>query len=108
MPKFTEKEIKDLRGVEIILHYDQGWVGYTPSMECPAYVIEAELGKGITIMGPHPADPEEEVQLACYNVKIHSDEVLAHFVKCIKAGEYHPYKPEDYHGASGMSTCAFA
>ncbi len=105
--EITAEEVKSFEGVELIYHYPSCWAGHLDSLECRAYVVKAELGVGITIMGPNPENPAKEVQLACYRAKNHNDETLRHFVDCIQNGEYFSDPQHTNTGMGGAPTCAF-
>lgn len=68
----SEKDIKDLRGIELIYVYHDS--DDDTITEVPAYVAQADINKGITIRGKLPFEDEqglydnpEDVILACCN-----------------------------------------
>ena len=51
---FTEKEISDLRGTEIVYIFNEGTHPLLDGKSTDAYVAQADRRKGITIMGSLP------------------------------------------------------
>lgn len=68
----SEKDIKDLRGIELIYAFHNSEDGTIT--EVPAYVAQADINKGITIRGKLPFEDEDgrydnpdDVILSCCN-----------------------------------------
>ena len=103
----TRESINALKGMELKVECYDGVI-------VKAYVAQADIDKGITIMGHHPVDSEgdKDIILNCLHVPYDSDEgkvvkVYQQYMQEIHSG-YSPYGTVDGGDQGYMdSVCAF-
>ncbi len=123
MKEVTDKEVSDLRGMELIYLFDDGNGPELSGKSTPAYVAQADRSKGITIMGCIPEGdypdscgftPGKEVILQCCNSHGAPDaedfvEILSEYITLIKSGVFQRTSADTASkGSAGMhEACAF-
>lgn len=103
MKQYTAAEIAALKGTEFTYEYGKANGPHTKGMSGYAYVAQADINKGITIMGVLPkgtakhfgTEEGKEIIIQCCSLepqfsKEKSDQLLHEYVTRIRSGVFNP------------------